>query len=167
MRGRVLDNERVTVTSAGLLPYRVAGGGLSVFIGHFGGPLWARKDAGAWTIVKGEYAVALGDPWRAACREFTEETGAAVPPGEPICLGELTVSRKRVTAYAILVVDELSFVASNPFPLEWPPRSGHVMEVPELDRAEWFDIEEAREKLVPGQRPFLDHLCAHIGQPHP
>lgn len=145
-------------TSAGILPYRVVAGRVEVFIGHMGGPFWARKDAGAWSIVKGEFDAATEDPVVAARREFAEETGVACPVGELVPLGQARSSRKVVTAYAIEVTGELEFVGSNTFELEWPPRSGRIQAFPELDRAGWLALDEAREKVVGSQRPLLDRL---------
>ncbi len=153
-------------TSAGIVPYRfVRGTGahtgterLEVFLGHMGGPFWARKDVGAWTIVKGEFDAATEDPVVAARREFAEETGVPCPVGELMPLGTAGNKRKVVTAYGIEVTGELEFAHSNTFELEWPPRSGRIQAFPELDRAGWLSLDEAREKVVGSQRPLLDRL---------
>ena len=150
-------------TSAGLLPYRRTADGIEVFVAHMGGPFWARKDAGAWSIIKGEY----GDdetPEEVARREFREEIGVDAPPGPWHALGEITQSGgKRVTAFAAECAD-LEFVASNEVEIEWPPRSGRTIRVPEVDRAEWWPVETARAKLVKAQGELLDRLLEAIGE---
>lgn len=145
-------------TSAGLLPFRRTADGVEVFVGHMGGPFWARKDEGAWSIIKGLYPADEEDPLTAARREFTEETGAEVGDGEVIPLGELRASGKLITVYAVVADPSLAFVGSNTVTMEWPPRSGRTIEFPELDRAKWLTLDEARRLLVKGQRPFLDRL---------
>ncbi|NLW98674.1 MAG: NUDIX domain-containing protein [Actinomycetales bacterium] len=145
-------------TSAGLLPFRRTADGVEVFVGHMGGPFWARKDEGAWSIIKGLYSADEEDPLTAARREFTEETGAEVGDGEVIPLGELRASGKLITVYAVVADPSLAFVGSNTVTMEWPPRSGRTIEFPELDRAKWLTLDEARRLLVKGQRPFLDRL---------
>ncbi len=152
-------------TSAGLLPYRESEGGLEVLIAHMGGPFWARKDDGAWSIVKGEYGP-HEEAFAAAQREFAEETGVAAPAGEPLALGELRQSSgKRILAWAVegAALDPAGF-ASNTFTLEWPRGSGREQEFPEIDRAAWFDLATARRKLVSGQVPFLDALSRALGR---
>ena len=148
-------------TSAGLLPFRVAAdGGLEVLIGHMGGPFWAKKDAHAWSIFKGEYDAETEDALAAAKREFEEETGRPAPDGELVALGEVKQSGgKRVIAWAVDApqLDPAGFV-SNTFSIEWPPRSGKQQEFPEVDRAEWVTVPVAREKLVKGQLALLDAL---------
>lgn len=127
---------------------------------HPGGPLWARRDLGAWSIPKGEYAPADEDPLLAARREFAEELGLPAPEGDPIDLGEVRLrSGKRVRAFA-LAAEELdtSRIVSNTCRIQWPPRSGRTIEVPEVDRAEWFVLEQARERLNPAQVELLDRL---------
>jgi predicted NUDIX family NTP pyrophosphohydrolase len=147
----------VTLRSAGLLLYRRSPA-LEVWVGHMGGPFWARKDAGAWSIPKGLYEPDE-EPLAAAIREFTEEIGAPPPAVDYTLLGEFRQgSGKLVTVFAAetdFAIDELR---SNTFPLEWPPRSGRMQEFPELDRAEWLPVGVAREKLVKGQLPVLDAL---------
>jgi predicted NUDIX family NTP pyrophosphohydrolase len=144
--------------SAGLLLYRLRDGRLEVFIAHMGGPFWARKDVGGWSIVKGEYEE-HEDPFAAACREFAEETGSEPPRGRTLDLGEIRQpSGKRIVAWAIESDFDAASVRSNTFTLEWPPRSGRQREFPEIDRADWFDTATARQKLVKGQRPFIDAL---------
>lgn len=149
--------------SAGILLYRVAGGAPEVLLVHPGGPYWARKDAGAWSIPKGEYEDGE-DPQSCALREFEEETGVELPPGELAELGSVKQkSGKVVTAWAAEGDLDAGAVTSNTFTMEWPPRSGTTAEFPEIDRAGWFEIETAREKLVPAQTEFLDRLLERLG----
>jgi predicted NUDIX family NTP pyrophosphohydrolase len=145
--------------SAGLLLYRRADGGvLEVMLVHMGGPFWQRRDAGAWSIPKGEREPSE-QPLQAARREFVEETGLELPPGEPLDLGSVTqAGGKQVHAWAIEADVDASEIASNVFQVEWPRGSGRVQEFPEVDRAAWFDLPTARTKLVKGQAPFLDAL---------
>jgi predicted NUDIX family NTP pyrophosphohydrolase len=126
-----------------------------------GGPFWARKDDGAWSIPKGEYA-ADEDPEAAARREFAEELGAPVPAGDLAPLGELRASGKVLAVWAVEGDLDAAACRSNTFSLEWPPRSGRVQEFPEIDRAGWFPLTQARNKLVKGQVPFLDRLAARL-----
>jgi predicted NUDIX family NTP pyrophosphohydrolase len=148
--------------SAGILLHRPRGGQLEVLLVHPGGPLWARRDAGAWSIPKGEHEPGE-DPLEAARREFAEELGVAAPDGETLELGEVTQkSGKVVRAWALAGDLDASAVTSNTFELEWPPRSGKKIEVPEVDRAEWFGIEEARERINPAQAELLDRLAAAL-----
>jgi predicted NUDIX family NTP pyrophosphohydrolase len=145
-------------TSAGILLWRRADGGPQVLIGHMGGPFWAKKDDGAWSIPKGEYEPGE-DPFAVALREFEEELGTAVPASDFVPLGELrTTSSKVLTVWAAEGDLDASATASNTFELEWPPRSGRFQEFPEIDRAAWFAIDVARTKLVKGQVGFLDRL---------
>jgi predicted NUDIX family NTP pyrophosphohydrolase len=149
--------------SAGLLLYRVRDGGPEVLIGHMGGPFWAKKDEGAWSVFKGEYDDAE-EPLAAARREFEEETGSPPPDGPVVDLGEVRQSSgKRVTAWAIEGDFDPSTLQSNTFTVEWPPRSGRQAEFPEVDRAEWFDLETARAKLVKAQAAFIDALARELG----
>lgn len=151
--------------SAGLLVWHRRSGHVRVLLGHMGGPFWARKDAGAWTIPKGEYDAAE-DPWDAARREFVEELGMPAPTTTPIDLGEVRQpGGKRVIAWAVEGDVDPSAVISATFEIEWPPRSGRLVAFPELDRVEWFDLELARVKLLAGQRPLLDRLVAALGEP--
>ena len=152
-------------TSAGLLPYHHGRSGLEVFVGHMGGPFWARKDEGAWSIIKGLYDAEDEDPLLAARREFAEETGATVAGGEISPLGELRASGKLLTVYAVAADPSLAFVSSNTVTMEWPPRSGRILEFPELDRAQWMPLDQARRLLVKGQRPFLSRLEAALPPP--
>ena len=145
-------------TSAGILVHRSGPEGLEVLIGHMGGPFWAKKDDGAWSIPKGEYEPGE-DPFAVALREFEEELGTAVPASDFVPLGELrTTSSKVLVVWAAEGDLDASAAVSNTFELEWPPRSGRIQEFPEIDRAAWFPIEVARTKLVKGQVGFLDRL---------
>jgi predicted NUDIX family NTP pyrophosphohydrolase len=147
--------------SAGLLPYRTAGvAALEVLLVHPGGPFWAKKDDGAWSIPKGEYEPATEpNPLSVAEREFEEELGTRPPSGDRRPLGELKQpSGKRIVAWAVRCNLDVSDVTSNSFEMEWPPRSGTTQSFPEVDRAAWFSVEEARVKLLKGQHPFLDQL---------
>ncbi len=145
--------------SAGLLVYRRADAELEVLLVHPGGPFWARKDEGAWSVPKGEYGPSE-DPLEVALREFEEEIGQAPPErDEPEWLGELRQpSGKVVSAWAMEGDLDVSDVRSNTFEMEWPPRSRRTQEFPEVDRAGWFGLEEARRKIHRGQLGFLDRL---------
>jgi predicted NUDIX family NTP pyrophosphohydrolase len=144
--------------SAGLLLYRIVEGDVEVLIGHPGGPFWARKDDGAWSIPKGEY-VEGEDPWTAAQREFEEELGRAPPAGPRLDFGPIKQpSGKVITAFAVRGDLDLEGTFSNTFELEWPKGSGMIREYPEIDRVGWFSVTEARSKLLKGQRPLLDLL---------
>jgi predicted NUDIX family NTP pyrophosphohydrolase len=148
--------------SAGLLMYRWRDGDLEVFIVHPGGPFWARKDDGAWSVPKGEYAEG-DDPLATALREFSEETGFAVS-GELLPLTDIKQpSGKRIKAWALEGDCDATQVKSNLFSMEWPPKSGKTQEFPEVDRAAWFPIETARLKLLKGHVGFLDELAAKLG----
>ena len=145
--------------SAGLLLYR-RGVRLEVLLAHMGGPFWARKDAGAWTIPKGEYADDE-DPLDAARREWREELGAAPPEGLVLDLGEVRQKAgKTVRAWAVEGDFDVTTLVSNTFEIEWPPRSGQRATFPEVDRAEWLDLNTARTKIVAAQSEFLDRLAA-------
>ncbi len=147
--------------SAGILLYRRRRGGVEVLLVHPGGPFWANKDEGAWSIPKGLYE-ADEDPLAAARREFAEETGAEVE-GEAIALGSFRQSSaKIVDAWAVEGDFDPATLESNTFTLEWPPRSGKTREVPEVDRAAWFTPEQAGRKLSKGQRPILEALLGHL-----
>lgn len=150
--------------AAGILLYRRpsrAGGHerLEVLLAHPGGPLWARKDDGAWTLPKGQFTDSEA-PLDAAKREFEEEMGSK-PTGDFQPLGTLKQpSGKIIHAWAAESDFDVTTVKSNLFSMEWPPKSGRMGEFPEIDRAEWFSIEEARVKILKGQSPFLDRLLA-------
>jgi len=155
--------------SAGLLVYRRdAGGRLEVLIGHMGGPFWARKDAAAWSIPKGELDEGE-EPRAAALREYAEELGLAPPAHDPadlLDLGEVRQSGgKVVTVFAVAGDVDPEAVVPGTFPLEWPRGSGVVREVPEVDRVGWFDLDTAGEKLVKGQVPILARLRDAVGTP--
>ena len=151
--------------SAALLVYRRRGeSGLEVLIAHMGGPFWARKDARAWSIPKGEYDEAE-DPLDAARREFEEEIGSPAPEGPVADLGEQRQSGgKIIVTYAVEGDLDLSGFRSNTFTMEWPPSSGQVQEFPEMDRAEWMSVGHAADMLVKGQVPILDALRAHVDE---
>ena len=154
--------------SAGVLLYRLGTGGTpEVLIGHPGGPFWARKDEGAWSIPKGEYDSGE-DPWEAAQREFEEELGLPVPAGSHIDLGVITQpSGKRLRVFAVNADLDISEMHSNTVTLEWPRGSGRICEFPELDRVAWLPVTAARSKLLNGQRPILDLLVAAIASKGP
>lgn len=148
--------------SAGVLLYRIVDGALEVLLGHPGGPFWARRDDGAWSIPKGEYT-SDEDPWVAAQREFTEELGAPVPPGEPLRLEPVKqAGGKIVTVFAVRGDFDPATAVSNTFSIEWPRGSGTLREFPEIDRVAWFPMDTARTKLLAGQRPVLDELIAAV-----
>ena len=150
------------VLSAGILLWRHgAGGAVEVLLGHFGGPLWARKDAGAWAIPKG--MVEDGEtPEAAARREFAEELGVAAE-GALVPLGRIRqTGGKYVEAFAMEGDFDPEAISSTMFTLEWPPRSGRFQTFPEIDRAAWFPLDAAREKILPSQAPLLDLLEAAL-----
>jgi predicted NUDIX family NTP pyrophosphohydrolase len=147
--------------SAGIVLYKIRDGELRVLLVHPGGPFWARKDAATWSIPKGECDKGE-DPLRAAIREFSEETGM-IPKGEFYPLGEIEQSnRKTISAWACEGDLDVAKFVSNCCEIEWPPKSGERLTIPEMDRAEWFPINEARVKLTPAQLPFLERLEAHL-----
>jgi len=145
--------------AAGILLFRRGKAGVEVLLAHPGGPLWARKDYGAWTLPKGQFTA--GElPLDAARREFEEEMGSA-PTGEFQSLGTLKQpSGKVIHAWAAEADFDCSSVKSNLFSMEWPPKSGQMEEFPEIDRAGWFPIDQARMRILKGQAPFLDRLLA-------
>ncbi|MBZ8132639.1 NUDIX domain-containing protein [Afifella sp. IM 167] len=148
--------------SAGIVMFRRPSGRIEVLLVHPGGPYWARKDEGAWSIPKG--VVQPGEePLAAARREFFEETGCA-PEGEALPLGVFRQSSaKLVTAFAVEGDFDLAGFASNAFEMEWPPHSGEMAAFPEADRGGWFTLKEARRKILPGQAPILEMLVERLG----
>ncbi|MBX6319383.1 NUDIX domain-containing protein [Pigmentiphaga sp.] len=147
----------MSATSAGVLMYRRTGNTLQVLLVHPGGPFWRRRDAGAWSIPKGLVEVDE-DPATAAVRELREELGAA-PPGPLVPLGRIRQrGGKEVIAFALEADVDPTALRSNTFTMEWPPRSGRMQSFPEVDRADWFDLETAREKILEAQRPLLERL---------
>jgi len=148
--------------SAGLLLFKRTADGGRVLLVHPGGPFWAKRDAGSWSIPKGEHAD--GEDGRAAAlREFEEETGLALPIGHPLPLGEIRqAGGKIVTAWALEGDLDADKVVSNTFEMTWPPRSGKRRTFPEVDRAAWFTLADAAEKIIAGQRPFLERLAAEF-----
>lgn len=161
-RGPALTRE-----SAGLLLYRRRAGRLEVLLVHPGGPFWQRKDAGAWSIPKGE--IETGEPAiQVALREFKEELGHEPPDAEAVSLGVVRqAGGKLVHAWAVAGDFDPATVASNTFTLEWPPRSGRSQVFPEVDRAEWFDLAAAREKLIAAQVALVERLEERLGGPPP
>ena len=154
---------RLPKQAAGILLYRQSPGGLEVLLAHPGGPLWSRKDLGAWTIPKGQFGQEES-ALDAAKREFHEEMGSPAE-GEFVELGSIRQpSGKIVHAFTAESDFDVTQVKSNLFTLEWPPRSGRTGQYPEVDRAEWFSIDEARRKILKGQEPFLDRLLALIAE---
>jgi predicted NUDIX family NTP pyrophosphohydrolase len=148
--------------SAGILMYRRRGPELEVLLVHPGGPFWAKKDLGAWSIPKGEFEEGE-EPLAAAKREFCEELGAEAD-GAFVALGTLVQpSRKEVIAWAVEGDFAVAELKSNTFEMEWPPKSGKRKQFPEVDRAGWFGLAEARRKMLPGQVEFIDRLAALAG----
>lgn len=156
--------------SAGLLLYRSGPGATEVLLVHPGGPYWARRDDGAWSLPKGEYTVDE-DPLEVAYREFREELGVDVPADRPPdFLGQVRqAGGKQVSAWGLESDLDVTVVRSNTFSMEWPPGSGATRDFPEVDRVAWFGLEDARRKLNPGQADFVDRLSAllHGGDPPP
>lgn len=145
-------------TSAGILPYRLEGDKLEVLIGHPGGPFWAKKDLGAWSVVKGELGEGE-DALAAARREFAEETGVELSGDDFVDLGEVTQrAGKMVRVWGYEQDVDPAAIVSNTIEIEWPPRSGRTIEIPEIDRVEWFCPGDARVKLNAAQVPFVDRL---------
>jgi predicted NUDIX family NTP pyrophosphohydrolase len=143
--------------------YRRAGDALALLLVHPGGPFWARRDDGAWSIPKGEYDDGE-DALAVAKREFAEEVGAAVD-GEFVDLGEVVQpGRKVVRAFAVQGDVDVSVIQSNTFEIEWPPKSGRRQSFPEVDRAEWLVPDVARRKILAGQRPFIERLLVSLGE---
>jgi predicted NUDIX family NTP pyrophosphohydrolase len=149
--------------SAGILLYRWQGKQLEVFLGHPGGPFWANKDQGSWSVPKGEYLEGE-EPLSAAVREFEEETGYR-PTGDFIPLTTIRQKgHKTVHCWAVEGQLDESSIISNHFEMEWPPRSGKMKSFPEIDRGAWFTVETAREKILERQRSFIDELADMIGE---
>jgi predicted NUDIX family NTP pyrophosphohydrolase len=154
----------VPTTSAGILLYRRGAAGPEVLLGHMGGPFWAKKDDGAWSLPKGEHGPDE-DPLAVARREFEEELGSPVPAAELVPLGDHRVTSSKVlTVWAAEGDLDADACRSNTFEIEWPPRSGRMQEFPEIDRAGWFAVDVARGKLVKGQVPFLDRLLERLSR---
>jgi predicted NUDIX family NTP pyrophosphohydrolase len=149
--------------SAGILLYRHTAAGLEVFIGHMGGPFWARKDSRAWSIPKGELEPGES-ALEAARREFGEEVGRLAPDGDVTALGSFRYSSgKTVDLFALEAPGfEVENLSGGTFDLEWPPRSGRVRSFPEVDEVRWVTLDEAREKLVAGQVPAIDALVSAL-----
>lgn len=143
-----------TKKSAGLLVYRFVNSVPEFLLAHPGGPFWKNKDSGAWSIPKGEFKDDE-EPLAAAIREFKEETGSDISGNFIPLTPRKQKSGKTIYAWAVKGDPDVSQVKSNTFPLEWPPKSGRFTEIPEIDRAEWFDAGTAKEKIVPGQRDFI------------
>jgi predicted NUDIX family NTP pyrophosphohydrolase len=152
--------------SAGILMFRRRGAAVEVFLVHPGGPFWRNKDAGAWSIPKGEYSEGE-DPLNAAKRELREETGIEAR-GTFLPLGQIKQSSgKLVTAWAVEGDFPAAEIRSNTFSMEWPPKSGRQQEFPEVDRADWFSCDEAKKRIVKGQAGFLDRLAQQIATASP
>jgi predicted NUDIX family NTP pyrophosphohydrolase len=152
----------VPARSAGILLYRNHGDHLEVLLVHPGGPFWSKRDEGAWSIPKGEYLDGE-DALAAARREFEEELGSVAPDGESADLGEIRQkSGKIVRAWALAGDLDASTVVSNTCEVEWPPRSGKRIEIPEVDRAEWFGLDDARVKINPAQAALIDRLAERV-----
>ena len=148
----------MTRQSAGIVLHRARDGAIEVFLVHPGGPLWRNKDAGAWSIPKGEFAVGE-DALAVARREFEEETGRSIA-GDFVALAPIRQrGGKVVHAWAVEGDIPLAGLASNTFTIEWPPRSGRMQSFPEVDRYAWFTLDEARSKINEAQRAFLDELA--------
>jgi predicted NUDIX family NTP pyrophosphohydrolase len=151
-------SKRSARLSAGILLFREREGGLEVLLGHPGGPFFAKKDEGSWSVLKGE-AEPGEDPQAVARREFAEETGSQPPDGTMVELGEIRQKGgKTVVAWGLVGELDPAAARSNTFEMEWPPRSGRRRAFPEIDRVEWFDVAAAREKLIAAQVSFLDRL---------
>jgi predicted NUDIX family NTP pyrophosphohydrolase len=153
-----------TKRSAGLLLYRGGVSDVEVLLGHMGGPFWSRRDAGAWSVPKGEYEPDE-HPLAAARREFREELGVPVPDGDLMDLKTVRQSGgKVIQVWAVASDLDLNRVVFGTFTMEWPRGSGRVQEFPEVDRAAWLSLDQAREKILAGQRPFLDRLADHLAE---
>lgn len=146
--------------SAGILVFRKSTSGVQVYLVHPGGPFWKNKDAGAWSIPKGEYLEGA-DPLEAAKREFLEETGMEASGGF-IPLGRVRQPSGKVVSAWALELDSMPLIRSNTFSMEWPLKSGRMQDFPEVDRGDWFSLDEAHKKIVKGQVGFLDRLASHV-----
>jgi predicted NUDIX family NTP pyrophosphohydrolase len=153
--------------SAGILVYRITTGGPEVFIVHPGGPLWAKKDKGFWSLPKG-LVEPDEDDFVTAKREFAEETGFDPPDGEYTPLGEIEYPRgdKKVRAWAVEGDFNEADLKSNTFRMKWPPRSDNLQEFPEIDKGGWFSLQQAAIKLFPANLPFLERLANHLHVPY-
>jgi predicted NUDIX family NTP pyrophosphohydrolase len=150
--------------SAGILMYRGHGAALELLLAHPGGPFWARKDQGAWSIPKGEHGEDEA-PLACAIREFEEEMGCPPPERGYLDLGEIAQRRhKTIAAFAVEGDFDPAGLKSNRFEMEWPPRSGRKQFFPEVDRADWFTVEAAGAKIMPGQAPFIGRLLARLAK---
>jgi len=158
-----MTRDKTGRTSGGILLWRRGTAGIEVLLAHPGGPFWAAKDAGHWTLPKGE--VEPGETEEdVARREFHEETGHPAPDGDAIDLGEITQkSGKRVVAWGLEGDLDPATAVSNAYEMEWPPHSGLIVEFPEIDRVAWFGLDEARERLKEAQVPFVDRLADALG----
>lgn len=152
--------------SAALLVYRAAPGGpLEVLVAHMGGPFWGRREAGAWSIPKGEYEPGEEGALAAARREFAEEMGSPAPAGDPLGLGDYRQpGGKTITVFAVEGDFDLASFRSNTFSLEWPRGSGTVRQFPEMDRAAWMTVGQASEMLVKGQVPIIAALARRLAE---
>lgn len=146
------------IDSAGLLLWRSGADGAEVLLAHMGGPYFAKKDDGGWTVPKGIAEDGESDLLRVAEREFAEELGSPPPAGQSIELGAATSGGKRIHLYARQAEFDAENIESNTFELEWPPRSGTIVAFPEVDRAAWFTLREAEAKLAKNQRVFVSRL---------
>lgn len=149
--------------SAGLLPFRRLSEATEVFLVHMGGPIWEHRHE-SWSLAKGEYDPATEDPREVAAREFLEEVGLPAPQGQWVDLGDVFMSRanKTVRTYAVETDEDLAFVSSNLFDLEWPPKSGQIQQFPETDDAGWFSLDFAQERILRGQLPIVELIRRHI-----
>ncbi len=147
--------------SAGILVYRRKGSSAEVLLAHPGGPFWAKKDLKSWGLVKGEYQTDE-DPLTAAKREFKEELGLDAPDGEYVSLGEVKIPGKIIHGWAVEADFDASNIKGQLMEMQWPPKSGRKVKFPEVDRAEWFDINQAAPKMHTGQATFLERLADHL-----
>lgn len=151
-------------TSAGLLLYRKNRDRVECLLVHPGGPFWAKKDRGAWSVPKGEVNPDIERAEEAARREFAEELGQEVPKGDLIALGEVQQKAgKKVLAWALEGSFDPLTLRSNTFEIEWPPKSGNVQQFEEIDRAQWFSLSEARDRVLAAQVPFVERLASLLG----